>query len=58
MGDRLACVVLPCLSLWYEPSWGVDYAMCKNVSDVSVDVSDVSEVLITKWRLAQGCIEI
>ena len=43
MGDRLACVVLPCLSLWYEPSWGVDYAMCKNVSDVSVDVSDVSE---------------
>ena len=22
-------VVLPCLSLWYEPSWGVDYAMCK-----------------------------
>ena len=44
MGDRLACVVLPCLSLWYEPSWGVDYAMRKNVSDVSVDVSDVSEV--------------
>ena len=40
-------VVLPCLSLWYEPSWGVDYAMCKNVSDVSVDVSDVSEVLLT-----------
>ena len=42
MGDRLACA-FPCLSLWYEPSWGVDYAMRKNVSDVSVDVSDVSE---------------
>ena len=57
MGDRLACVVLPCLSLWYEPSWGVDYGpnlirliakgYAQNVSDVSVDVSDVSEVLLT-----------
>ena len=46
MGDRLACA-FPCLSLWYEPSWGVDYAM-QNVSDVSVDVSDVSEVNATR----------
>ena len=35
------------LSLWYEPSWGVDYAM-RNVSDVSVDVSDVSECNATR----------
>ena len=50
MGDRLACA-FPCLSLWYEPSWGVDYAMRKNVSDVSVDVSDVSEVSLEFTRI-------
>ena len=53
MGDRLAC----CSSMsewWYEPSWGVNCGpkpdrvnsqrVAQIVSDVSVDVSDVSEV--------------